>query len=306
VRGAILLYHRVARLGEDPLALAVTPEHFAQQLAVLRERWTPAPLELLARGDAGDHAVAITFDDGYHDNLLHALPALSCAEVPATLFASTGHVATGEGYWWDTVTALLGAEGAVAPAPVLELDLPEGRRAWAPDDAAQRAAVRAQVHIALRTRDRETIAAALAGLRRWAGVGGTEPPPRDRPMTVDELRTLAAAGPFSVQAHGRTHRSLAHAPAPDRDGELRGSRDDLEAWLGGRPAVFSYPFGIPGVDVDEVTRRAAREAGYAYATVNAPGLVRAGTDPYALPRLAVPDVGGEAFGAWLQAALPGR
>ncbi|HMJ36406.1 MAG TPA: polysaccharide deacetylase family protein [Baekduia sp.] len=330
VHGAVLLYHRVAALGADPLGLAVTPEHFAQQLAVLRERWTVVGLEAVVRGEAGDHAVALTFDDGYHDNLLHALPALTAAGVPATLFCSTGHVATGEAFWWDAVTAALSAGGA----GILELDLPEGRRAWAPRDDAHRAAVRAHAHAALRTRDRETIATALAQLDAWAtattpapadvegrlsrdsrgsvvprrspAAAAGPPPERDRPMTVAELRALAAAGPFAVQAHGRTHRSLAHAPAAAREDELRGSADDLEAWLGARPTAFSYPFGVPGVDVDEATREAARAAGYAYATVNAPGLVRAGTDRYALPRLAVGDLDGGAFARWLDATFPGR
>ncbi|HMJ34318.1 MAG TPA: polysaccharide deacetylase family protein [Baekduia sp.] len=280
---------------------------------MLRERWTVVSLEAVVRGEAGDHAVALTFDDGYHDNLLHALPALTSAGVPATLFCSTGHVATGEAFWWDAVTAALSAGGA----GILELDLPEGRRAWAPRDDAHRAAVRAHAHAALRTRDRETIATALAQLDAWAtatapaprrspAAAAGPPPERDRPMTVAELRALAAAGPFSVQAHGRTHRSLAHAPAAARDDELRGSADDLEAWLGARPTAFSYPFGVPGVDVDEATREAARAAGYAYATVNAPGLVRPGTDRYALPRLAVGDLDGGAFARWLDATFPGR
>ncbi|HEV7749903.1 MAG TPA: polysaccharide deacetylase family protein [Baekduia sp.] len=299
VHGAILLYHRVAEVGADPLALAVSPRHFAEQLEVLRERWTPAPLQSVARGEAGDHAVAVTFDDGYHDNLLHALPALAAAGVEATLFASTGHVATGEAYWWDVVTAALASPGSRA---VLTLDLPGGARAWAPETDAQLGAVRAHVHAALRTHDHATITQALAALRRWTG----DAPERDRAMTVDELRALAAAGPFAVQAHGRTHVSLAHAPAASRDAELRGSADDLEAWLGRRPTFFSYPFGVPGVDVDEATKAAARAAGYAGATVNAPGLVRAGTDPYALPRLAVPDIDGAAFARWLHARFPGR
>jgi peptidoglycan/xylan/chitin deacetylase (PgdA/CDA1 family) len=236
--------------------------------------------------------------------LLHALPALAAADVPATLFASTGHVATGEGYWWDAVTALLGAGGD----GLLEIDLPEGRRAWAPgDDEQHRAAVRAHIHAALRTRDRATITAALGALRGWAGAHGHgRPLDGDRPMTAAELQELAAAGPFAVGAHGRTHLSLAHQPGASRDAELRGSADDLEAWLGARPTVFSYPFGVPGVDVDEATKAAAHAAGYAYATVNAPGLVRSGTDPYALPRLAVPDVDGVAFAAWLDGVFPGR
>jgi peptidoglycan/xylan/chitin deacetylase (PgdA/CDA1 family) len=306
VHGAVLLYHRVAAVDEDPLALAVSPAHFAQQLAVLRERWTPAPLAAVLDGSAGPHAVALTFDDGYHDNLIGALPALRDAGVPATLFASTGHVAAGEGFWWDEVTALLGSHAA--SGDVLTLELPEGARAWAPSDAAQRTAVRAQVHAALQTRDRATIAAALARLRVWAGLGPapSAPPERDRPMTVAELRELASAAMFDVQAHGRTHVSLAHAPAGVRDAELRGSAEDLEAWLGPRPTVFSYPFGVPGADVDAATRAAARAAGYAWATVNVPGLVGPGTDRFAIPRLAVPDVDGAAFARWLHAALPGR
>jgi peptidoglycan/xylan/chitin deacetylase (PgdA/CDA1 family) len=305
VHGAVLLYHRIAELGSDPLRLAVTPEHFAQQLAVLAERWTPAPLESVATGEAGPHAVAVTFDDGYHDNLLHALPALATAGVPATLFASTGHVASGEGYWWDAVTALLGPAADGDGGGVLAIDLPEGSRAWAPAGAGHRAAVRAHLHAALRTRDRPAIVAALAALRTW-GDAACESPGRDRPLTVDELRRLATAGPFTVQAHGRTHVSLAHAPAGSRDDELEGCAEDLGVWLGTAPTAFSYPFGVPGVDVDDATKDAARAAGYRFATVNAPGLVCSGGDPMAIPRFAVPDVGGEAFARWLDAVLPGR
>ncbi len=310
VHGAILLYHRVVDIGPDPLGLAVTPAHFAQQLEALATGWTPAPLEAVIAGDAGPRAVAVTFDDGYHDNLVHALPALAAARIPATLFASTSHIATGVGYWWDGVeAALTSANADGGDRDILTLALPEGTRAWAPRTQDERAAVRAHVHAALRTRDRATIAGALAQLRGWAGQdGATQPPDRDRPLTPDELVTLATAGPFTVQAHGRTHLSLAHAPAPVRAGELTGSADDVASWLGEakRPTIFSYPFGVPGVDVDDATKAAARAAGYTHATVNAPGLVHASTDPYALPRLAVPDVDGAAFARWLQAVLPGR
>jgi peptidoglycan/xylan/chitin deacetylase (PgdA/CDA1 family) len=307
IHGAILLYHRVADVGPDPLGLAVTPEHFAQQLEVLAAGWVPAPLEAVIAGEAGPHAVAITFDDGYHDNLINALPALAAADIPATLFASTSHIATGVGYWWDGVEAAL-TDADTDDRDILTLDLPGGARAWAPRTQDERTAVCAHVHAALRTRDRATIAGALAQLRAWAGNPDTTPADRDRPLTPDELVTLATAGPFTVQAHGRTHLSLAHASAPVRAGELTGSADDVASWLGEteRPRIFSYPFGVPGVDVDHATKAAARAAGYTHATVNAPGLVHATTDPYALPRLAVPDVGGAAFAQWLCAALPGR
>jgi peptidoglycan/xylan/chitin deacetylase (PgdA/CDA1 family) len=145
-------------------------------------------------------------------------------------------------------------------------------------------------------------------VRAWTGAdpAPTPPPQRDRPLTVDELRTLAAAGPFAVHAHGCTHVSLAWADVRRRDAELRDSADQLEAWLGRRPTVFSYPFGVPGVDVDAPTLQAARAAGYRHAVVNAPGLVRGDGNPLALPRLAVPDLDGDRFTRWLDAVLPGR
>ena len=39
------------------------------------------------------------------------------------------------------------------------------------------------------------------------------------------------------------------------------------------PSAFSYPFGVPGADVDEISIRVVREAGFACAVVNAPGAV---------------------------------
>jgi len=303
ILGAVLLYHRVAALEHDPLRLAVAPGRFAQQLEALRRGWTPVGLETLLAGEGGPHAVAITFDDGYHDNLLAAAPALEAAGLTATLFASTGHVAGGDGFWWDEVARLLASPAA---EPLLELTLPEGPRAWAPRDAAQRATVAAHVRGALQTRDAATLARALEELRAWAGALPGPPPPRDRPLTVGELSALAASPAFTVGAHGRTHLSLAHTAPAQRAAELAGSAEDLERWLGARPAAFAYPFGVPGVDVDAPTRAAAAAAGYAWGVLNHPGLVRAGGDPYAIPRLAVPDLDGATFARWLDTALPRR
>ena len=117
-------------------------------------------------------------------------------------------------------------------------------------------------------------------------------------MTVDELRALARRDGVTIGAHTRTHRGLAYAPAADQAGEVRASAADLERWLGRRPDQFSYPFGVPGADVSAVSRQVVRDAGFAWAVVNAPGPL-AGADPLALPRRAAPDVEGGTFARWL-------
>ena len=92
----ILLYHRVANAELGPHSnvsgLSVTPEHFEQQLAVLRRRFAPLRLrDLLESPPRFRHpAVAVTFDDGYADNLHAALPLLERFGIPATFFVTSG------------------------------------------------------------------------------------------------------------------------------------------------------------------------------------------------------------------------
>ncbi len=64
----VLLYHRVTHLQTDPQLLAVTPEHFADQMRALRQVSQVAPLSQIV----DETGVAVTFDDGYADNLHEA------------------------------------------------------------------------------------------------------------------------------------------------------------------------------------------------------------------------------------------
>jgi peptidoglycan/xylan/chitin deacetylase (PgdA/CDA1 family)/GT2 family glycosyltransferase len=93
----ILTYHSIADDPPDPIRRWSTPPHtFRQHLAALRELGfdglTVTQLVECYRGERTLPArpVVLTFDDGYEDVLLHALPALSDAGIAATLYASTG------------------------------------------------------------------------------------------------------------------------------------------------------------------------------------------------------------------------
>jgi peptidoglycan/xylan/chitin deacetylase (PgdA/CDA1 family) len=122
--GMILLYHRVCESPLDPWQLSVTPRHFAQHLEVIRRKWRPMPLGPLVRalreGQRLERAVAVTFDDGYADNLLAAKPLLERYDIPATVFVATGCLEGGWGFWWDELESLLLRAGELPPT----LDLP--------------------------------------------------------------------------------------------------------------------------------------------------------------------------------------
>jgi peptidoglycan/xylan/chitin deacetylase (PgdA/CDA1 family) len=87
----ILMYHMISepRRGARFNGLRVSPRKFEAQLRWLRdEGWHSFTLsELLALGeDAPEKSVALTFDDGYADNLHNALPLLEQYDFRATLY----------------------------------------------------------------------------------------------------------------------------------------------------------------------------------------------------------------------------
>jgi peptidoglycan/xylan/chitin deacetylase (PgdA/CDA1 family) len=133
-------------------------------------------------------------------------------------------------------------------------------------------------------------------------------PEPDHPMTPEGVRAFVAVPGLSAGAHTRSHCSLRHVDGAAQEAEIAGSRDDLRDWLGVEPTSFSYPFGVPGADLDAAVVARVRAAGFSLGVTTTPGAV-AGADRLTLPRHVVPDVDGEAFEAWLRTPagmFPGR
>lgn len=97
----ILTYHRV-NASHPRDRLTVHPEAFRRQLGeVIRSGRSVVTLEEgLGRLRSAEHGsedvVALTFDDGYEDNVSQALPILESFGLPATFFLATGLVGTSQ------------------------------------------------------------------------------------------------------------------------------------------------------------------------------------------------------------------
>lgn len=96
----ILLYHSIANDASPRFRRwTLTPSRFATHMTYLRDRaYTPTTVSGLARLIADrtalwpDRPVAVTFDDGYEDFYLDALPVLAALHFPATIYVTTGFV----------------------------------------------------------------------------------------------------------------------------------------------------------------------------------------------------------------------
>jgi len=294
---AVLMYHRVAEVAFDPWSLCVSPAHFEEHLAALRD-WgaTVLPLaglaEAAAAGRLPRRAVAITFDDGYADNLHAAFPALARHAAPATVFVTAEPVLTGREFWWDALEGLLLGE---TPLPGrISLTLGGGPREWG---TASPVALYHEVWAALAERPPEEQAAALDALARQigrqAGRPGGEPRGTHRPMTPEELAALSTKGRGLVEIGGHTFghpRLTALSPARQAEQVGRG-KSAVEEMTGGRLRSFSYPYGAH----NEGSVAAVREAGFKRACTTAGASLRARADRFRLPRIPAPDMDGDAL-----------
>jgi peptidoglycan/xylan/chitin deacetylase (PgdA/CDA1 family) len=298
----ILLYHRVAEDELDPFGLCVRPERFGGQLSALRDLVHVEPLSKLvagfAEGRPSDRAVAITFDDGYADNLHVALPLLEEHLMPATFFVVTDPVRHGGPYWWDDLTTLVLRS---LPRTAIHVVVSGQEHEWSLDDAGgtdttsdwraweapptPRASAYCGLWGLLRPLDSTARKAIFDQLRAQLGESRAN---IARPLTVDELFELARSPLVEIGAHTMSHRRLADLSRADQEHEVIGSKRWLEEHLGREVRGFSYPFGGPedyGADTVAIVRR----AGFAYACAVAGAPVKNGCSPLELPRLQVAD-----------------
>ncbi len=105
----ILMYHRCvdAPLGVSTPTVNVTPGRLRKQLQGLLERgfcpWTLRQALEAARQSQPipENVFVVTFDDGYENNLLYALPVLEALQVPATIFIATAYLDSDKPYPFD-------------------------------------------------------------------------------------------------------------------------------------------------------------------------------------------------------------
>ena len=89
-----------------PLRTQLCVRNLERGLATLAKFYHFVSMERAVAMLAGEeplqpNSLVLTFDDGYRNNITHALPVLQRRNVPATFFLSTGNVERREPFWYD-------------------------------------------------------------------------------------------------------------------------------------------------------------------------------------------------------------
>ena len=281
---AILRYHAICDPGAgyaDP-GICVTRASFERHLEYLGAHYhvmslPDAVAALRARQPLPSNAVAITFDDGYADNLA-AARALHRRGMSATFYITAGCLADGQPFWPAELRGLVTAAAASPLRLWLEGQAIELPVLTAEDrDAAIRRLTRLFKSHPIPVRED-----LRRQLRAAAGGGGIP----SVMLTWDGVREMHRLG-MTIGAHTMTHPNLPSAGPADATTEIVGAKLRLENELGAEVTMFSYPNGGAERYYTPELQKIVREAGYAAATTSHNGFAGAASDPYALERVQV-------------------
>ncbi|MBV7529480.1 polysaccharide deacetylase family protein [Chitinophaga sp. sic0106] len=303
----ILLYHRVTNLAADPQELAVSPANFDAQLQYLQANYNVLDAaQFLAYAQSGKpfpkRSVLITFDDGYADNYLEALPIMTKQATPALFYITTSKLNTTKEQWWDDLERVL-LTGNTLP-DTLHININGAAHTFNTVDTAAITGTYYALQAILRFCAPDVIDRAMQYLYSWAGCG-SEGRPSHRMMTFDELKAMAASPYVQIGCHTHRHPAVGMLPYAQQLQEIGQSKEILESLLQQPIQHFSYPFGGRKFlgskryyNADSI--KACKELGLQMVCANYYGQVHSWSNRFALPRILVRDWKEEEFASRME------
>jgi peptidoglycan/xylan/chitin deacetylase (PgdA/CDA1 family) len=276
---AILMYHRVCPRSDNWSLDPLRPQSFAKQIEYFCRNYEIISLDKLAeyiyRGKSlPEKAVAVTFDDGYRDNYLYAYPILKKHHIPATFFLTTGHIGTGQLFWWDKVSYI------IQHTSVGQLDLDEiGNYSLHSEiDKSHASLIIIEKLKKLPEEGKSSL------IEKWLSISGVVIPDdlgKELILSWDEVREMNSDG-ISFGAHSVSHPVLTNLPLEQAKWEIIQSKKDIEEKLGKEVTAFSYPNG----DFNPKIAKFIQESGFSCSVSVLPGkLISAKDNPYELSRI---------------------
>ena len=276
---SILGYHRVLEKA-DSVAPYWNPtlEEFDKQMALVKSVFhvltLPVDLERLKAGSLPAGAACITFDDGYADNYLLALPILKKHGLHATFFVATAYLNGGLMFNDTVIESIRRAKSAQIDLSALGLGMH--------DVSTQQAKAKAIGNILpvvkyLPLGEREAVVADIARIVT------DEPLPAHMMMTTEELKALHGAG-MEIGGHTNRHPILGKLDDGATRVEIQAGKDWLENTLGSRVRIFAYPNGRPDIDYRREQVRIIESMGFEGAVSTQWGCSTQQSDPYQLAR----------------------
>jgi peptidoglycan/xylan/chitin deacetylase (PgdA/CDA1 family) len=268
----VAMFHRVLRPNSPEWSVAdptyrISDAVFADCLAFFKRHYHPVGVEQVASALAGDarlpdHALLVTFDDGWADNIEVGLPLLRKAGMPAVVFVVPEAIEEPAATpWWHETIFRARRNGRLSDRELVAL---WSRCGW--DMPLDSSGIELVFAFIRRLQP-------LPGVERDAILAQIELPGGMRirqMMTREQVRDLASAG-IAIGVHGYTHVPLTFVERPQA--ELENAMRYVESLFGTEyvPArTLSFPHGRYNDAIVEM----ARESGFRVQCSSDPNLNR--------------------------------
>lgn len=282
--GTIFMLHSVV---QDPALYLFDGNHTSVVFLETFLRWAKTKgiefitldqvLARLNSGARGRRFVALTFDDGYADNLSNALPILERYQVPFTVYVTTELVTRQAFFWWRGLQCLFRDNAEVAIEAL-------GRR-YSCSSMDEKIPAYLEVKRWV-TRDVTVRAPLLKEAFREHNISLIDLLDRDA-LSAEQVRTLASHPLVTIGGHTMSHPELGKLSEAEARREILENRVFLEGLIDKPVSHFAYPFGGPTA-CGPREERLVKDLGFKSATTTRKGNIfpEHHDRPCALPRAA--------------------
>ena len=263
----VLMYHAVV---DAPLSVPdwcfMTSDSFRAQMEYLARSGRIVSLNRALSGTpwtAPTPAIAVTFDDGFRNNLDVALPVLTRFEIPATVFLATAFVDNREWLWFCRVNS------AVTASKRTSCNW-QGER-YDLSSIAHRSDASARMQASLKTYPQPELLRQLSTL--CASLGEEEQPMEEWSpyATLDSrsIRQMMDTGLMDFGAHSHSHAILSLLDPDSQTQEITQSIGRVGDICGRRCSLFAYPNGRrQDYDVHSIAVLREREIDAAFTAID--------------------------------------
>ena len=233
----IILYHGVTKNAKlDINARFISTTQFEQQISYMKSNFHVVSLDEYFQGASHPSklSVAITFDDGYQNNLTEALPILEQYQVPATFFITTIRSAGYKVLWPDALDLYRYTGGGEL---LFNGDkyTRKGNEFW-----SRSSMLKFELKKASWSQKKELVDEILSSNRF---MNNPEFFPYFKLMDEKEIQKLSESPYATVGSHGLYHNCLDSVSIADSQKELEISKNYLENIIQQEVVSLAYPDG---------------------------------------------------------------
>lgn len=192
----------------------------------------------LREKSCGRPLYALTFDDGYADNLHAALPICQRYRVPMSTYVTTGFVQRTHVAWWHLI------EHLITDNAEIQIGLKGYPTTFECDTLSRKQKTFDQLAQILTIAPGDDQTAFIEDVGERYG-GNPKACAESLFLNEAELQKFAREEYADVGVHGVSHRALASLNADEVERELRESTEYLTSITGTLPRHLAYPYGSP-------------------------------------------------------------